>query len=429
MAGIVGMVLLFVILFLRFPISWSMLLVGLVGYCFLVSLDSGLTLLGRVPFTTTASYELGVIPLFMLMGYFFLHSGFGADLYNAMYKWLGRLPGGLGMSTITACAAFAAICGSSPATVATIGSVALPEMKRYNYQPALACGLVAGGATLGILIPPSIILVIYGLLTEQSIGPLFIAGIIPGLLLTGLFLATIYIQVRRNPQVAPRGEPSTFKEKLATLKTAWIVVFLFLLVIIGIYTGIFTPTEAASIGAFLALVIALIRRKMPWQNFKNAVTDTVKISGMIFCGLIGGYVLSYFLAVTKIPMGLATWIGGLQLPPMLVMIGILALMFVLGCVVEGMILIILMIPIIYPSVISLGFDPIWFGVIVVLITGVALMTPPIGANVFLTTLIAKDVPMYTVFRGVTPFVIASIVCSGILLAFPQIATFLPELLY
>jgi len=427
--GIIGMVLLFVILFLRFPISWSMLLVGLVGYSVIVSPESGVSLLGRVPFTTVASYELGVIPLFMLMGYFFLHSGFGSDLYVAMYKWLGRLPGGLAISTVGACAAFAAICGSAPATVATIGSVALPEMKRYNYESGLACGVVAGGATLGILIPPSIILVIYGLLTEQSIGPLFIAGIIPGIILAALFMGAVYIQYRRNPKVAPRGEKSTFKEKVATLKTAWIVIFLFLLVIIGIYTGIFTPTEAASVGAFLALVIALIRRRMPWKSFKGAVTDTVQMSGMIFCGLVGGMILGYFLAVTKIPMGLATWVGGLEMPPIMVMVGILALMFLLGCIIEGMILVILMIPIIYPVVLSLGYDPIWFGVIVVLITGVALMTPPIGANVFVTVLIAKDVPMYTVFRGVMPFVIASFVCTGLLLAFPQIVLFLPNLLY
>lgn len=428
-AGIIFFVLLFVVLFLKFPISWSMLLIGFVGYSLLVGLDSGLTVFGRVPFTTFASYELGVIPLFMLMGFFFLYSGFGTDLYTSMYKWFGRLPGGLGMTTIAACAAFGAICGSAAATVATIGTVALPEMKRYNYDPALSTGIVAGGANLGILIPPSIIMVIYGMLTENSIGVLFIAGFIPGLLLAALFMLTIYIQYRRNPQIAPRGESSTLKEKFATLKTAWVVIFLFLLVIIGIYRGIFTPTEAASVGAFLAMVIGLARRKLPWKAFKGAVRDTVNVTGMIFCGLVGGYVLSYFLAVTKIPMWLAGFIGGLQVAPMVVMIGILALMFLLGCFIDGIILIILMIPILYPSVIALGFDPIWFGVIVVMITAVGLMTPPIGANVFLTTLIAKDVPMYTVFRGVTPFVIASIVFTAILCAAPVIATFLPQLMY
>ncbi len=419
-AGIVGMACLFLLFVIRMPIPFAMGLVGVIGFSLIATWDQGLSILGRMPYTNSSSYDLVVIPLFMMMGFFFLHSGFSSDLYNTMYKILGRLPGGLGIATIITCAGFSCICGSAPATIATIGSVAFPEMKKYKYDDGLACGIIAAGGNLGILIPPSIIFVIYGMLSEQSIGKLFMAGIWPGVMLSIVMVITILLVVWRHPGYAPKSEEHfTFREKLVSLKNAWVIIFLFAIVMGGIYSGIFTATEAASVGAALALIIAIARRRMSWKNFKDAMMDSIQMTGMIFAGLMASQVLGQFLAITKIPMSLATWITTLEVSRYVIMSGILIVMFIMGMFIEAMSLIILMIPILMPVVFALDFNPIWFGVIVVLITEVGLISPPVASGVFLTSLVTS-VPIPRVYRGVMPFVWATIVAAFILVFWQQL---------
>jgi C4-dicarboxylate transporter DctM subunit len=424
--GLLAIGLLFILFLCRIPIGFSMAIAGFVGYAYLVNVNAALSLLGMVPCSTAASYELSVIPLFVLMGYFAFYSGSSGEFYDAAYKWLGKLPGSLAMASTATAAGFASICGSSPATAATVGAVALPEMKRYNYEPGFAAGSIAAGGTLGIMIPPSIIFIIYGLLTEQSIGKLFIAGIFPGLLLTALYMLTIYILVRRNPQTAPAAPSNfSFREKAIALKGTWTFLVLFLLVMVGIYTGIFTPTEAAAAGAFGAFIIAVVRKRLSRQNFVAAVVESVVITGMIFAILIGAWLFCYFLAITRIPMELAGLVAGLPVPNLVIMGAILLILLMLGCFMDSISVVILTMPIFFPVVVALGFNPIWFGVIVVLLVEMGLITPPVGPNVFIIAGVAKDVPMYSIFRGIAPFLIADIVCAVILVAFPKIALFLP----
>ncbi len=425
-AGYIGMISLLVLLFLRIPIAFVMLFVGTIGYCLVTGWSSGISIMGRVPFTNAASYELVVIPLFMLMGYLFLFSGASSDLYTAMYKWMGKIPGGLGVATIVTAAAFSCICGSTAATIATVGAVALPEMKRYGYDDGIATGVVAASANLGILIPPSVILVVYGLLSEQSIGRLFMAGFVPGIILAFLLILTLLIMVRMWPHKAPRSKESfTLKDKLTSLKSAWVVIVLFCAVVIGIYTGIFTATEAAAVGAFLAFVIALAKRSMNFKAFTSALMMAVQFTGIIFTGMAGAGIFGYFLAITQIPMNLANWIAGTSLPPNLLLSFILVVMFLLGMFIEAMSLIILMIPIIYPVIITLGFDPVWFGVIVVIIAEMGLITPPVAGNVFQVANVAK-IPIPVVYKGVAPYIITMVVMTGLMIAFPQVAMYLPN---
>jgi C4-dicarboxylate transporter DctM subunit len=424
--GLLAIVLLFILFLCRIPIGFSMAIAGFVGYAYLVNVPAAFSMLGRVPYSTAASYELSVIPLFVLMGYFAFYSGSSGEFYDAAYKWLGKLPGSLAMASTATAAGFASICGSSPATAATVGAVALPEMKKYSYEPGFSAGSIAAGGTLGIMIPPSIIFIIYGLLTEQSIGKLFIAGILPGLLLTALYMLTIYILVRRNPQIAPAAPSDfSFREKAIALKDTWTFLVLFLLVMVGIYTGIFTPTEAGAAGAFGAFIIAVARRRLSRQNFVAAVVESVVITGMIFAILIGAWLFCYFLAITRIPMELAGLVAGLPVPNLVIMGAILLILLILGCFMDSISVVILTMPIFFPLVVAMGFNPIWFGVVVVLLVEMGLITPPVGPNVFIIAGVAKDVPMYTIFRGIAPFLIADIVCAAILVAFPKITLFLP----
>jgi tripartite ATP-independent transporter DctM subunit len=426
LVGIIAIVILMILLCLRVPIAVSMILVGIAGYCYIVSIKSGIGILGRVPYIVAASYDLSQIPLFILMGHFALYSGSSAELYQATYKWLGRLPGGLAISTIGASAAFSSICGSSTATTATIGAVALPEMEKYHYNPGLACAATAAGGTLGILVPPSIILIIYAMLTEQSIGKLFVAGILPGILLGLLFMLTIYLLTKRNPRLAPPAPHFSLGEKLLSIRSVWSVAILFILVIIGIYTGVFTPSEAAGVGSLGALLVSLVRRRMTAQNFIAAVQETVKVTGMAFLILIGASIFGYFLAVTEMPMKLAAFVAELSWPPLVVMIAICVVLFIMGFFMDSMSIVILMIPILYPMILRLGFDPLWFGIMTVVLTELGLLTPPVGPNVFVIAGIAKDVPMHTIFRSIIPFVITGLIFGIILLVFPQIALFLPD---
>ena len=425
-AGILGIALLFFLFATGMPIAFVMTLVGWLGYVYLSSMDGGLNILGISFYAGGTTYTLSVIPLFVLMGQFASHAGLSHQLYWAVERWLGHRRGGLAMATVGACAGFAAISGSSVATAATMGTVALPEMKKYRYGMSLATGTVAAGGTLGILIPPSAPLVFYAILTELSVGKLFIAGILPGIMLAVLFMLAINIRVRLNPELAPRGPGATFKERINALKGVWGILVLFLIVMGGIYTGVFTPTEAAGIGAFGAFVFSLYTRKMAWHHFVDSLRMTGQTTGMIFIIVIGAYVFGYFLAVTRIPFELADYMSGLEVSPYIILAGVVLIYTILGMFLDGWAIMVLTIPIIHPMMVDLGFDPIWFGVMVVIMLEMALITPPVGVNVFIIKGVAKDVPMYTIFRGIWPFWIAMLVSLFILSIFPQIALFLPN---
>ncbi|MFC1867077.1 TRAP transporter large permease [Thermodesulfobacteriota bacterium] len=427
--GVIGFVLLFILVFsCRIPIGIAMALIGFLGFVHLVGIDAGLGILRTVPFRTAGSYTLSVVPLFVLMGDFAFRSGLSQELYSFGHKWLGRLPGGLAMGTIGACAGFAAICGSSQAGSATMGLVAFPEMKRYGYGDSLASATIAAGGTLGILIPPSIGFILFSILTEVSVGKLFIAGILPGILLAFLLMLAIYIVARRKPHLAPRGPEVSFKEKLQTIKGIWAVAILFALVMGGIYAGFFTPTEAGGVGAFGVAVIGLARKKINWKGIFSALVTTGRITGMFFLILIGAMIFGYFLAITRLPFELSDLLTRLALPRHLILTVILLFLLGLGCVMEALSILLLTIPVIFPTIVALGFDPIWYGIISVIVGEMALITPPVGQNVFILSGVLEDVPVFTIYRGVLPFVLAMAACIVILTIFPQIALFLPGLM-
>jgi len=424
--GLIGIGVLVLTFLIGMPVGFAMAFVGMAGFCFLVTPDAGLSLLARDFFSNLSAYSLTVIPMFIFMGSIAYASGMSRRLYEAGYTVFGQLRGGLAMATIAACAGFAAMCGSTNATAAAMGRVALPEMKRYNYNDSLATGCVAAAGSLGILIPPSTIFIIYGIMTEQSIGKLFIAGVLPGILLAGLFIAVVVILCKRNPNLAPGGLPTTFKQKLAGLAGVIEMIVLFALVIGGLFLGWFSPTQAGAAGAFGALIIGLTRRQLTWQGFLSAVKDTLRITCMVMIIITGAIIFGHFMAVAKLPLVLSEWVGGLPLPPMAIMGVIVLLYLVGGCFMDALALITLTVPIIYPVVLVLGFDPIWFGVIIVLVTEMGVITPPVGLNVYVIKGVAEDVPLETIFKGVLPFLAALLVAVGILMAFPQIATFLPS---
>lgn len=428
MVGVIGIVLLLFLLALGMPVIFVLGIVGFWGFTYLSGINGGLGLLGTVLYRTGSNYGFAIIPLFMLMGTFCFYSGLSRDLYFAVHRWLGHLPGGLAMATVGACAGFAAVSGSSVATAATMGAVALPEMERYKYDPRLSTGCIAAGGTIGILIPPSIGFVIYGILTDQSIGKLFIAGLIPGILEALFYMVTIFILCKRNPLMGPPAPRTGFTEKLLSLRGVWGILALFLLVIGGIYLGVFTPSEAAAIGAFGALIFALGRRKLSWQGFKSSLVDTASNSGMALGILLTSMIFGYFLAVTRLPFELADVIAGLPIPRLGILFLILLVYLVLGCVMPALAMIVLTVPIFYPLAMALGYDALWFGVIIVRIMEMAQITPPIGINVFVIKGVAKDIPMYTIFRGIIPFLVADVLEIALLIAFPQIALLLPSLM-
>jgi len=427
-AGLFGIGLLIVLLFSGIPVGIAMALVGFLGMAYIIDLRAALTSIATSTYSTMASYNLSIIPLFVLMGAFFFHSDLSRDFYYAVYRWLGRLPGGLAMATVGACTGFAAVSGSTVATAATIGKVALSEMKRYNYSPALATGCIAAGGSIGILIPPSIILVIYGILTEQSIGKLFLAGFIPGVLEALFYMITIYILCQRNPLMGPPGERSNLREKLASLKDTSGVLALFILVIGGIYIGIFTPIEAAGVGAFGALLFALGKRQLTWKRFTDSLVETGKTTAMVFLILIGATILGYFLGATRLPFELSEYVATLPVNRYLILGIVLLCYFFLGAIMSSIVMVILTVPIFFPVITALGFDPIWFGIIIVRMCEMGVITPPVGINVFVIKGVAKDVPLYTIFRGVVPFLIADLCHIALLVAIPQISLLLPNMM-
>lgn len=426
MAGITGFLLLFVLLAIRMPIGLAMMIVGAGGIAILNSTTAALNNLGSFAYSYSAVFTLSVIPLFVLMGAFASVSGMGADMYRTAYAWVGHRRGGLAAATIIACAGFAALSGSSIAAAATMGKVSLPEMERYKYSPSLATGSIAAGGTLGILIPPSTVLIVYALLTEQSVGRLFLAGFLPGLLLTVLFVATVFIVAILNPNAGPPGERIPLSERFKVLMNSGALVFVVLIVIGGIYTGVFTVTEAAAVGAFLTFLHALWTRRLTIAKFLDALLDTIKTTAMVFFILIGAHFFAPFLALTRIPVNLADAIGDLAIPALAILLVIIAVYIILGTFMEGFAMMVLTVPIVLPIITTLGYDPIWFGIIMVLVLEMGLISPPVGLNVFVVKGVASHVPLGQIYRGILPFWLAMAVCVAILVAFPQIALFLPD---
>ena len=431
--GIVGILVMLAIFMSRMPVAYVMALVGFIGFSFMISTQGGLNLLSRNMYETFSSYGLTTIPLFILMGQFAFNSGIGARLYDTAYKFLGSTRGGLAMATVTACTAFGAVCGSSPATAATMATVGLPEMKRYNYADELATGCVASGGGLGMIMPPSVVLIVYGVLTEQSIGALFVAGVLPAILMTFLFIVAIYIQCVLAPNQGPPGESFTWKERFKSLSGTIDTIAVFVLVMGGLFMGLFTPTEAAAVGAAGVLGVSLIRRQLTWTGFVKSLYETLRTSCMVMFLIAGAVVFGKFLAVTRIPFNIASWIGDFDLPPFLVMAAVVGVYLVGGCIMDALALIMLTIPIFFPVVTNLGYDPIWFGVIIVLITQMGVITPPVGINVYVVYGVAKtvigDVSLESIFKGIIPFLLAVIVGTIIMTIFPQIILLLPNLMY
>lgn len=426
LVGILGLAGLFLLIFLRVPIGIALSIAGALGYWALSGLDPTLALLGSVPFEIAYNYDLSIIALFVLMGNFAMVSGMSRDLYDMARSLVGHWPGGLASATVVGCAGFAAVSGSSLASAVTMGRVALPEMKRHDYHPRLATGCVAAGGTLGILIPPSTGFIIYALLTEESIGQLFLAGVLPGILLTGLFMATIAILTRLNPAIGPRAPRLSWRERLRSVGRSLSLVGIVFAVLGGIYFGVFTPVEAAAVGAFLTLVLTIVRRRLTLETLKFCILETVKTFAFVYLIVIGAFLFNPFLAVTQIPANLAAAMPGLDLSPIVILIVIVLGYIVLGTFLEGLAMMVLTLPIVFPLIKDMGYDPIWFGALLVVILEMSLISPPLGLNVFVVKGIAEGVPMGEIFRGIIPFWGAMLICAALLIAFPDIALILPE---
>lgn len=434
--GILGLAAVLVLVLLRVPIAFAMGFVGMIGYMLETSFRGAISMVARLIIDTSQDYGLSVVPLFILMGLFVNKAGISRELYAASNAFLGHLKGGLAMATIVACGGFAAISGSSLATAATMSKVAMPEMRRYGYDDRLSTASIAAGGTLGILIPPSVILVIYGLLTETSIGKLFIAGIIPGFLGIVFYLLAVRFSVARNPEAGPAGPRASWGERMQALKGVWAVLLLFFLVIGGLYGVLdvwplhltFSPTEAAGMGAMGAFLIALARRRLSLRDTREVLSETAMTAASLFAVLIGAWVFSNFVNYAGLPEGLKSLVEAYQLSPWLVMALIIAIYIVLGCVFESLSMLLLTVPIFFPLVTGMGFDPIWFGIIVVVVTEISLITPPVGLNVFILKGVVGDVSTATIFRGVTPFWIMDILRLLLLLLAPGLVLFLPSLM-
>jgi len=428
-AGILGSVLLVFLLFLGMPIAFVMMFVGFLGISYLASPSAALPVVAKTLYETAAHYPYTIIPLFILMGGFAGNAGITRELYGTFDKWFRKLPGGLGIATIAACAFFAALSGSSVAAAAAMGTVAIPEMRRFNYAPKLAVGVVAAGGTLSFLIPPSLGFVVYGMLTEQSIGKLLISGIFPGVLLSLAFIVIIVVAVKMDPSLAPAtpGEVS-FKEKLLAFSGVWETLLVFFIVMGGIYGGFINPTEAGAIGATALFVIALLKGKLTFRNLSASLLEAVRISVLVLFLVAGANVFSYFLALSTIPTAVSSWMAGLQVSRYVILSIIIIIYLILGCFLDAISMMVLTMPVIFPVIKALGFDPIWFGVICVIMMEAGLITPPVGLNVYTLAGVVKDVPMQTIFRGAVPFLIAMVAVVIVITFFPKICLFLPSMM-
>lgn len=425
--GIIGLAVILLMFLTGIELGFAMAIVGFVGFSIIVSTKAALNLLAKDVFDVFASYGFTVIPLFVLMGQIAFNAGIAKRLYSASYKFIGHIPGGLAMATVAAATAFKALCGSSPATAATFASVAVPEMDRYNYAKKLSTGIVATVGTLGILIPPSVTLIVFGIITEQSIGKLFLAGLIPGLIIAFFFILIIYAWCKINPALGPRGEKSTWKERVASLPEIFWVALIFVLVVGGLMEGFFTPTEAGSVGTFAVLLLSIIKRDINFKGFVKSVAESLRTACMVLMLIAGSTILGHFLAVTKIPMIASEWVVSLPLNRYVIMIIISLIYQMGGSFIDDLAFMILATPIFYPVIIKLGFDPIWFGMIIAITVMVGVVIPPVAMNVFVVKNITK-VPFSVIYSGVYPFLISLVVCAALLFLFPQLATFLPSVL-
>ncbi|MFA9423118.1 MAG: TRAP transporter large permease [Sedimentibacter sp.] len=429
MIATLGITALLFLLFFGMNIGLAMLFIGFLGYATTVNLTAALGVLQTVPATQASAYSLSVIPLFILMGNLAFAAGMSEGLFNAGNKWLGRLPGGLACGTIAACAGFGAICGSTAATTATMGVVSIPEMRKYGYSDELATGAVSIGGTLGIMIPPSTPMIIYGIVAEVSIGRMFSAGIIPGLVLAVVLILTVVIQVKMKPELAPASKQYTLKEKLESLKGLTSMIILFAGVFIGMFSGLFTINEAAAFGSFLALIIMIAKGKCTKQSLKKVMFDTIKTTAMCYLMLIGATVFGNFLAITQVPMKMASYIGGLNVSRYVILSFVVLIYAFLGCLMDALPMVMLTVPIFLPIMTGLGFDPIWFGIIIILVMELGLVTPPVGMNCYIVSGIAKDVPLSKIFKGSLPFTFAVLIVIIIVTLLPSLVTFLPTLIY
>ncbi|WP_418117398.1 TRAP transporter permease [Variovorax sp. 375MFSha3.1] len=423
--AVLGFVALFALMLLRVPVGMAMGLVGVVGYSYLVGPGPALKLVGQTSMRTVTDYTFGVIPMFMLMGALVSVSGVSRELFKAANSMIGHLRGGLGVATVVACGGFAAICGSSVATAATFSAVAYPEMRRFNYPQSFSTGVIAAGGTLGAILPPSTVLAVYAILTQQDIGKLFMAGIVPGILAMAMYVLTIAVIVKTRPGWLPGGEVKPWSERLKDLKNVWAPLVLFVFVIGGLYGGFFTPTEAGGVGASGAFILGLVRRKLDGPKIREALLSATRTAAAVFTVLIGALLFGYFLTITQSPQKLTEFLTGLGIGRYGVLALIMLMYLVLGCLMDAMAMIILTVPIIYPVIVHLGFDPIWFGVIIVMTVELGLIHPPVGMNVFVIKSVVKDVSFTTIFKGVLPFIVTDIVRLVILIAFPIIALWLP----
>jgi C4-dicarboxylate transporter DctM subunit len=425
--GLVALAVVLVLFVTGIELGFAMAMVGFLGFATLVSTKAALNLLAKDFFDVFSSYGFTVIPLFVLMGQVAFNAGIAKRLFNTAYKFVGHVPGGMAMATVAGATAFKAICGSSPATAATFASVAVPEMDRYGYDKKLSTGIVATVGTLGILIPPSVTLIVFGIITELSIGRLFLAGLIPGLIIAFFFMVIIYGWCKINPSIGPKGTKSTWKERIASLPEFVLVVVVFLLMIWGLMKGMFTPTEAGSVGTGLVLLMSIVRRDINFKGFLKSVAEALRTACMVLMLIAGSTVLGHFLAVTKLPMIAADWVVGLPLNKYVIMVIISFIYQTGGSFIDDLAFMILATPIFYPVIIKLGFDPIWFGMIIAITVMIGVVIPPVAINVFVVKNITK-VPFGVIYQGVYPFLISLVVVGALLFFFPQIALWLPNLL-
>jgi len=421
-----GFVVLFVLMLLRVPVGMAMGLVGVSGYALIAGGGPALKLIGQTSMRTVTDYTFGVIPMFMLMGAFVSVSGVSKELFRAANALIGHLRGGLGMATVLACGGFAAICGSSVATAATFSTVAYPEMRRYGYPQSFSSGVIAAGGTLGAMLPPSTVLAVYAVITQQDIGKLFMAGVLPGLLAMSMYVLTIGAIVFVKPNLLPAGEKRPWPERLVALKDVWGSLVLFAFVIGGLYGGFFTPTEAGGVGAAGAFLLGVLRRKLDRNGIRTALLQATRTAAAVFTVLIGALLFGYFLTITQTPQKLTAFLTGLGIGRYGVLALIMVMYLVLGCLMDAMAMIILTVPIIFPVIMQLGFDPIWFGVIIVMTVELGLIHPPVGMNVFVIKSVVQEVSFTTIFKGVIPFVVTDLIRLVILIAFPAIALWLPS---
>lgn len=428
MIGVIGIIVLIAVLFfLGMPVGFAMGIVGFAGFWYAVSFNAAINMVGADIWSTFSKYGLTVVPLFIFLGYLAFNSGIAERLYEAAYKWFGHWRGGLAIATIGADELFAAICGSNTATAATMGTVALPQMQRFKYDPRLSTGTVVTGGTLGTVMPPSVVLIVIGLQTEQSIIKLFLAGILPAVLLGILFVLTIFVLCRINPAFGPAGPKYSLKEKMRSLLGVTEAVVIFALVIGGLYVGLFTPTEAGAVGVFFALVVTLVTRRLTWKGFVSSIVDSLKISTMVFFLVTGAIIFGRFLAVTRLPFAIAEFAAGLPVSPYIILAFILLIYLIGGCFVDSLGFLVLTIPIFFPLGMALGFDPIWYAIILTMVTTMGAITPPVGVNIYVVKALAPDIELSTMFKSVSFFLAACVVCIIILIIFPEITLLVPSL--